>query len=54
MQIARNIAAYCRHAKSAHPDSHHEAIQDWEDDLAWLKRTFFDGQFQFRWPETDV
>lgn len=52
LQIAENIAASCRNQKRYDPRKYGEAIRDWEHDLAWLKRTFYDGHFRFAWPVT--
>ena len=48
-KMARSIAAFCRNArrKARRPD---QAIDQWEQDLHWLKRTYYDGRFSFRWP----
>lgn len=48
-KIACSIAAFCRNARRRDrpPD---QAIDDWEQDLRWLKRTYYEGRFSFRWP----
>ena len=50
-KIAWSIAIFCLNAKrkSVHLET---AISDWETDLAWLKATYYDGNFAFRWPDT--
>lgn len=50
-KLANTIAAHTRNAKrrKQRPSA---AISDWESDLEYLKRTFFDGTFQFQWPTT--
>jgi hypothetical protein len=49
-KLADCIAAFTRNAKRRNADSYSKAIQDWEADLAYLKRTYYDGHFQ--WPRT--
>ena len=48
-KIACSLAAFCRNARrrSRPPE---QAIKDWEQDLRWLKRTYYEGRFSFRWP----
>jgi hypothetical protein len=50
-KLANHIAAIARAAqRRAHPPK--DAIKRWRDDLAWLKRNFYDGTvFSFSWPK---
>lgn len=51
-QIANHIAASTRNAKRNNPSKLRSAITDWEDDLDFLKNTFYISHFSFSWPET--
>jgi len=51
-KIAESIAAFTRNAKRRNTSSLNKAIQDWESDLAYLKRSYYDGRFYFHWPRT--
>lgn len=53
-KLANCIATFARNAKRRRLSSHSESIQDWEADLAYLKRTYYDGRFDFRWSQTDI
>ncbi len=48
-KMAISIASFCKLAKRRRPPPV-QAIRDWEDDLAWLKREYY-GLCDFRWPE---
>ena len=51
-KIADSIASYCRTAHNRSTDMS-AAIDDWESDLDWLKRQFYNPlTFSFRWPDT--
>jgi hypothetical protein len=52
-KIAESIAAFCRNSKRKFRPPMH-AIEDWEEDLAWLKQEFYDGHYRFRWPDTEI
>jgi hypothetical protein len=53
-KMAQSIAAFCRGARRRDEFALSVAIEEWEEDLAWLKTTYYDGKFdrQFQWPET--
>lgn len=52
-KLAVTIASICTlHKKRSMPPE--QAIKKWEADLRWLKRRFYHGHFQFRWPSTGV
>jgi len=53
-KIANCIAAFTRNAKRNKTSDYSEAIQDWEADLTYLKRTYYDGRFDFRWSQTGI
>jgi hypothetical protein len=52
-KMAHTIASLTQRSKRNSNDTE-EAIGDWEDDLAWLKTTYYDGRFshKFTWPIT--
>ena len=53
-KMAHSIAAFCRAARRRDEDAMSVAIDEWEEDLAWLKTSYYVGKFdrQFQWPET--
>ena len=51
-KLAESIAAFTRNAKRRNDKNFGKAIQDWETDLAYLKTTYYDNRFSFRWPHT--
>ena len=51
-KLANSIAAFARNAKRRSGVDFSRAIQDWESDLAYLKRRYYDDFFSFRWPST--
>jgi hypothetical protein len=53
-KMAESIAAFCRNAKRRPGSLVSKAVEDWEADLAWLKRSHYDDRFdrQFPWPKT--
>ena len=57
-KLAESIAAFTRNAKRRkkrrNMNSLSKAIQDWEADLAYLKRTYYDGHLYFQWPRTGI
>jgi hypothetical protein len=52
-KMADSVATFCRNAKRNDPDRLAIAIDDWEEDLAYLKRSYYDGRYDFYWPSTD-
>jgi hypothetical protein len=54
-KMAESIAAFCRNAKRKWTSDMDTATEEWESDLAWLKRTYYDGKFdgKFTWPRTE-
>lgn len=53
LKLAETIAAFTRNAKRNRYDMS-EAISDWENDLDYLKSTFYDRWGDFPWPEVHV
>jgi hypothetical protein len=53
-KIAESIASFCRNAKRKQRANMKRAIENYQDDLDWLKKSFYDGRFDgsFRWPNT--
>jgi hypothetical protein len=51
-KMAYSIAAFCRNAKRRRRAWMMRAIDNYEDDLAWLKEKYYDGHFdqKFTWP----
>ncbi|WP_449100747.1 hypothetical protein [Pseudomonas veronii] len=55
MKMARTIAALCRNAKRS-PHNFNQAINDWERDLEYLRRTYYHTFLNLEalsWPETN-
>jgi hypothetical protein len=44
-KMAYSIATFCRNAKRKRRALMRRAIENWEDDLAWLKKKYYDGCF---------
>lgn len=51
-KLAESIAAFTRNAKRRDKGSFSKAIQDWETDLAYLKKTYYNNRFSFQYPRT--
>lgn len=51
-KTAETIAASVRNAKRRTDADLSLAIQEWEDDLEYTKRRYYDGQYDFEWPTT--
>ncbi|HUZ06585.1 MAG TPA: hypothetical protein VMV89_03775, partial [Candidatus Paceibacterota bacterium] len=52
-KMAYSIAAFCRNAKrTKRAFEKRRAIENWEDDLAWLKKQYYDDVFDFNWRST--
>jgi hypothetical protein len=52
-KMANVIAANCRNFKRNDSEKYHQAIADYEVDLAYLKSRYF-ALRQFSWPETEI
>ena len=49
-EIARSIAGSCTTAQKR-SDPPHAAIEDWKEDLAWLKKKYYNVlTYSFHWP----
>ena len=48
-KMADSIASFARSAKKRN-NPPEQAIEDWEEDLDWLKMTYYIGRFSFDWP----
>lgn len=52
-RMARHIASRCRSFRRNENADYSEAIADYEDDLGWLKETFYTSTtYGFRWPSS--
>jgi hypothetical protein len=51
-KTADSLAAFTRMARRNLLADMSVAIDDWETDLVYLKRTYYDGQYDFQWPPT--
>lgn len=49
-RLAEHLASLCRQGKIHRGRT--QAVADWEDDLEWLRRTFYQGHMRFSWPYT--
>ena len=49
-KLADSLATFSRNAQMKKSADFKQAIQDWEDDLFWLKKTYYHGKFTFKWP----
>ncbi len=52
-KIANFLSSNCRNQKKKEHRSE-KAIEDWEEDLEWMRMTFYHGHFMFHWPDTVV
>ena len=53
-KIAYCLASFAKNAKrKSNWYSYSQCIEEWEDDLAWLKQNFYDGVYdsKFEWPD---
>lgn len=53
-RIAKLLASNVRNAKRKRSAAMDEAIAEWEEDLRWLKDTFYTLSCQFSWPGSDM
>lgn len=53
-KLANSLAAFTRNARRRRIQNFDQAIQDWEDDLTYLKRKYYDNRFNFQWPRTNI
>lgn len=52
-RLAYAIAAMTKSAKARTGSALAVAISEWEEDLEWLRVTYYDGRYDFPWPSTD-
>jgi len=52
-KMADSIASFACNAQRNNAD-YQQAIDDWEEDLDWLEKTFYNGRFRFDWPNAFV
>jgi hypothetical protein len=52
-KLANTLAALTRNAKRRDQASWGAAIDDWEDDLWFLRQNYYVDLFHFGWPATD-
>lgn len=50
-KLANSLATFARNAKRRRTSDMEHATAEWEEDLAYLKNTYFDGLFSFDWPK---
>ncbi len=55
-KMAESIASFTKNAKRKKQSGLAVAIKEWEDDLAWLRKEFYDGVHDrtFTWPRINV
>ncbi len=53
-KTAESIAAFARNAKRKSDNALARAVSAWEADLAYLKKTFDDGRYDFPWPKSTL
>jgi len=51
-KLANVIATQTRNTKRQNNPSYQKAIRDWESDLGYLKKAYYDGVYDFGWPNT--
>jgi hypothetical protein len=51
-KLAESIAAFTHNAKRNNEKDFSKAIWDWETDLAYLKKVYYENYFSFKWPRT--
>ena len=53
-KLANCLATFTRNAKRRHFAGLAQSIQNWEDDLSFLKKSYYDGRYSFDWPDTKI
>ncbi len=60
MKMANSLATFAKNAAKKKGQANEQAISQWQDDLAWLKETYYDQnrkelkEIGFSWPENWV
>ncbi|MEZ4776509.1 MAG: hypothetical protein R3D00_25260 [Bacteroidia bacterium] len=49
-KMANSIATFAKQAKKNSEKDYSIAINQWEDDLRYLKKTYYTGKYNFIWP----
>jgi hypothetical protein len=50
-KLADSLATFARNARRRRSSDMDHAIAEWEEDLKYLKDTYYTGRFRFDWPE---
>jgi len=53
-KMAESIAAFVRNSRRRNPTRLRTAVAEWESDLAFLKRSYYEGRYDFPWPTSSV
>jgi hypothetical protein len=53
-KLAETLAALTRTAKRKVEHDTSTAVEDWEADLQYLKKKYYQGHYDFRWPNTAI
>ena len=51
-KMAYALATFTKNQKKHDSSKYAQAIYDWESDLSYLKRKYYDSKFSFTWPST--
>jgi hypothetical protein len=54
LQMARSLANFVKNEKRKDPFAYAVSIAEREADLAYLKKKYYIGRYDFTWPRTDV
>ena len=52
-KLSNSLASFTRNAKRRRSSDMNHAIAEWEEDLTYLKETYYVRSFQFEWPESN-
>jgi hypothetical protein len=52
-KLSDTIASLARNAKRS-PGNYAQAVEEWEEDLAYMRSTFYERWGDFPWPDTEV
>jgi hypothetical protein len=54
-KMADSISSFIKNCKRKHDPSYDIAIREWENDLSYIKTTFYDAWYsEFPWPDIEV
>ena len=51
-KMANSLAAFARNAKRNKSGDYSNAINDWESDLMYLKKNYYEKKYDFEWPKS--